>query len=1164
MLSATQKNRLMSVNTPLGTDVLLLQHLAGREGLSQLFSFELELLSEKKHDIDLSKIVGQDVTVTLQLEGGEKRYFNGVVSSFMQTAVGKVASDEVYSTYLATVVPWLWLLTRTANCRIFQDMKVPDILKKIFSEYGFGGFVEDKLTATYPVWEYCVQYRETAFNFVSRLMEQEGIYYYFTHENGKHMLVLCDSPGVHQPFPGYESIPFRPKREKAAPAGYIQEWTIGKTLQPGKFTHTDYNFKKPRTPMLEDPFAWPCSEISRQHQHAAFEVFDYPGGFVASAEGEQYAQLRMEELQAQHEIGSGRGDTRGIAPGYKFTLKNNLRSDQNRPYLVVAASYAGAVAGYATGEPGRDDEFTCSFSAIPADTPFRPPRNTPKPTIQGAQTAIVVGPAGEEIYTDEFGRVKVQFHWDREHTYGPDSSCWIRVAQTWAGKKWGALFTPRIAHEVIVEFLEGDPDQPIITGRIYNADHIPPYALPDHKTMSTMKSYSSKGGDGFNEFRFEDKKGKEQIFIHAQRNLDIRVRNNMYETNYGNREVRVGWEKDGQSGGHLNTLVRLDVNTHIKGGQYEQVEKDLNQTVEGEVVESFKKDQTTQVTGTRTLNAKEVVVETSDLISEKTAKLALEGSQEVGIKGGSVNVESSQGISLKCGGNFVTIDASGVCINGSMVKINSGGAAKPAAAAKSAQIPPIEQPVEARLADNGKTGLATGLKTPPPSPRQRAKVALAPLKAPPFKPPVFVGEGIVAREGVVDGDKATKRPESPQSVSESPCGIAELMVVDSEPDGKKRKPSSAMVLQIVTKADTVKKVEHKIGEFVKVTGQSKTVGKDEVSVEVKVVDECKAKRKQIAVTRSIIPSDWQTMASQIVAIKPPVNDDLWPSGDEPEIYYIHGRGCDETYQTIRIESFPSQQYELSIETEALSKLVEKATDTVSDFAQNLFGRLVKFKANALGGKATAEWGWQEADDWQVYFGGTVSIEWSPFVSITATITGDLLQLAGTALAIPPALTKYAPQIYVEGSIEGAIDIKGSLSKTGSDTYEGKIAPVGKIELKLEVGAKYEEFFVAVGLVGGAKSSFELAADLKWKSEGVFFEPILEWKGLTVYYKMYFAIGELEEKTNAGNGEKEKEFKNDDAIEDGHEWEICEAKIMWQPDPIELFGNSKKNGGGGAW
>ena len=284
--------------------------------------------------------------------------------------------------------------------------------------------------------------------------------------------------GAHEPYPKYKEIPFRPTREKAAPTGYISDWTIEKSIQPGMFTHTDYNFKQPRTPLLEDPFAWPFSPIQREHKHADFEMFDYPGEFDLTPEGEQYAKIRIQELQAAHEIGSGSGDTRGIAAGYKFTMKNNLRADQNdREYLVTSSSYKAATAEYKTGVAGGD-EFWCTFTAIPAEKPetrYRAPRITPKPAVQGAQTAVVVGPPGDEIFTDKYGRVKVQFHWDREHNYEPKSSCWIRVAQTWASKKWGSIYIPRIGQEVIVDFLEGDPDRPIITGCVYNEDMMPPY-----------------------------------------------------------------------------------------------------------------------------------------------------------------------------------------------------------------------------------------------------------------------------------------------------------------------------------------------------------------------------------------------------------------------------------------------------------------------------------------------------------------------------------------------------------------------------------------------------------------------------------------------------------------------------------------------------------------
>ena len=622
MVEAIQKNRFISIDTPLGKDVLLLHSFTGTETLGRLFSFNLELLSEKKHDIDLNQIVGQNVTVKVLLNDGKTpRCFNGFISSFAQTAVGKPNSDEIYSSYQATMVPWFWMLTRTANCRIFQEKKVPDIIKQIFGEYGFGGFVEDKLTAAYPVWEYCVQYRETAFNFVSRLMEQEGIYYYFKHENGKHMMVLCDSPGAHEPYPGYAEIPFRPTRLQSQPTGYITDWTIAKTVQPGKFTHTDYNFKKPRTPMLEDPFAWPFSQITRGHQNASFEVFDYPGEFELTPEGEQYAKTRIEELQAPHEVGTGASHTPGIGSGYKFTMKNHPRGDQNREYMVTTSSYVASTAEFKTGREGGD-KLTCTFSAIPAASPFRAARITPKPTIQSTQTAVVAGPPGEEIHTDEFGRVKVQFHWDREHKYDAQSSCWIRVAQIWAGKKWGAVYTPRIGQEVVVSFLEGDPDWPLIVGSVYNKDQAQHYPLPGEKTKSYLKSNSSMGGAGYNELRFEDKAGQEQIFLHGQKDMEIRIEERHRE------------------------LIKKDCHVIVQGGRKEKVVK--NQSLDVGQNQWEKVGQ----------------------------KHALDAGQEIHLKAGmKVIIEAGMQISLKVGGNFIDIGPAGVAIQGTMVLINSGGAA---------------------------------------------------------------------------------------------------------------------------------------------------------------------------------------------------------------------------------------------------------------------------------------------------------------------------------------------------------------------------------------------------------------------------------------------------------------------------------------------------------
>ena len=691
MPHATQKHRFISIETPLGEDVLFLHDFTGTETLGRPFNFNLELLSEKKHDIDFNKIVGQNVTVRILLTEGGERYFNGYVSAFAQTAVGRAASDEIYSSYRATMVPWLWLLTRTADCRIFQEMKAPDIIKTIFGDYGFGGFVEDKLTASYRVWEYCVQYCETAFNFVSRLMEQEGIYYYFKHENGKHMLVLCDSPGAHDPYPGYADIPFRPKRKKAQPTGYISKWAIEKSIQPGKFMHTNYSFKKPRTPMLEDSFAWPFSQIQPGHQHDGFEVFDYPGEFDIASEGDHYAKARIEELQAPHEIGSGSGETRGVATGCKFTMKNHLRKDQNREYLVTSSSYTASTPEYITGSTGGSDEFLCVFSAIPAQTHYRAPRSTHKPTIQGAQTAVVVGPPGDEIFTDEFGRVKVQFHWDREHHYDPKSSCWIRVAQTWAGKKWGAVFTPRIGQEVVVSFIEGDPDQPLIVGSVYNKDQMQHYPLPGEKTKSYIKSNSSLGGAGHNEIRFEDKAGEEQVYIHAEKNMDVRVKNNSMERVIVDRNLIVGCEgKSGKVGDqkeevyrdkhlkvHRNQIEHIggditllvggidgpgNQDVHLKGTRKELIDKDAHLHIKGADAE--------QVDGSRSLT-----VGGSDQI-KVGAKQAVEAGQEIHLKAGmKVVIEAGMQVTLKGPGGFVDVGPAGVTIQGTMVLINSGGAA---------------------------------------------------------------------------------------------------------------------------------------------------------------------------------------------------------------------------------------------------------------------------------------------------------------------------------------------------------------------------------------------------------------------------------------------------------------------------------------------------------
>lgn len=650
-MARTQKHRDVAIGTPLGEDVLLLTSMSATEQLGRPFRYEIGLVSEKL-DIKASEIVGQNVTVRLNLLSGEVRYFNGFVRRFVQTPS---SGDEAQ--YQATVVPWLWFLTRTADCRIFQEMTVPDIIKQVFGDYGFTDFFKDEgLSGSYRTWPYCVQYRETGFNFVSRLMEQEGIYYFFTHENGKHTLNLADSPSAHEAYAGYEEIKYRTYKAEEGEE-VISRWTAETRLQPGSYALNDFDFENTKNDLQTR------SKIDRDHAVAEMEIFDYPGEYTETSDGDNYARTRIEELHTQYEVATALSDARGISTGCTFTLKECSREDQNKEYLIISANYNIDAGSYESGAAGGGATYSCSFTAIDVKQPFRSLRITPKPSIPGPQTAFVVGPSGDEICTDKYGRVKVQFHWDRRGEANENSSCWIRVAQVWAGKKWGAMYIPRIGQEVIVEFLEGDPDHPIITGRVYNAQAMPPYELPGGKTRSTLKSNSSKGGGGFNEIRLEDKKDSEQIFIHAQKDHDVRVENDLKEW--------IGNER------HL--IVTTD--------QMEQVDGDKHLTVGG--------DQNEKIDGTISIEAG------SDIQEKAGMNYGFEAGSNIHIKSGmKVIIEAGLQVSIKAAGSFIDIGPGGVSISGIMVNINSGGSAGSGAGCSP---DPPKSPAEADEAEPGET-----------------------------------------------------------------------------------------------------------------------------------------------------------------------------------------------------------------------------------------------------------------------------------------------------------------------------------------------------------------------------------------------------------------------------------------------------------------------------
>ncbi len=619
-MAYSQDNRVASVTAPADAGPLLLYRMTGTEQLSRLFEYELELLSES-NSVNLQGLLGKDMTVKLELADGEFRYFNGLVTRVSQFGM----LGNLYY-YRATLHPKVWLLTRANNCRISQSTSVPDIVKDVLSRHGYTD-VDDSSLGTYATREYCVQYRETDFNFISRLLEEEGIYYYFKHSESGHSMVLCDSLAAHDDIPGNANIKYFPMvNQEQREEENIYEWSLSQTIQSGAYRLNEFDFEAPSADLKTE------ATIAAEHDQADKEVYDYPGEYKESGEGSRLANIRMEELRAEFERISARGNVRRLATGSKFTLADYPRDDQNRQYLAVSTQFQIQNNGYeSNGIANSIQEYQCAYTVIATEYVFRPPRLSRIPIVQGVQTAIVVGRSGEEITTDEYGRVKVQFHWDRVGAKDENSSCWVRVAQIWAGKNWGGMFIPRVGQEVIVDFLEGNPDYPIITGRVYNAEQMPPYDLDANKTQSGIKTRSTPDGatDNFNEIRFEDKKGEEEVYMHAEKNFTRIVENNDVQ--------KIGFEKkdagDQTVDIYNNRTVTLDQGT----------------------------DKLTVKTGDHTV----------EIDKGNDSLTVSQGNRTIKVNSGSISEEAGQSIELKVGSNSIKIDQSGVTIKGMMVKIQA-------------------------------------------------------------------------------------------------------------------------------------------------------------------------------------------------------------------------------------------------------------------------------------------------------------------------------------------------------------------------------------------------------------------------------------------------------------------------------------------------------------
>jgi len=694
MATYSQADREMTVTTPLGPDDLLLVGFQGYEALSQPFSFQLDLLAKDPGKIEFDKLLGKNITVHVTLPKEGKRHIHGICSRLSQ-----LGSDIHFTAYRMEVVPKFWLLTRTARSRIFQRKNVPDILKKVLEGVDF---VLD-IQGTFEPRDYCVQYRETDFDFASRLMEEEGIYYFFKHAEDSHQMVLANTPQSHPNLPGASKLIFETAMGGVRPEDRILSWEKTQALRSGKHTVWDHCFELPgkhleaEQPILESVQAGKVVHKLKVGGNDQFELYDYPGAYaqrfdgVDKSGGDQPAELgkifsdnkrtvgiRMQQEALPSLLIQGSSNVRHLVPGYKFDLEQHADADSS--YVLTGIHHSGSLSGaYRSGETA-EFEYENRFTCIPAALPFRPARVTPRPAVRGTHTATVVGPPGEEIFTDKYSRVKVQFHWDRENKYNEESSCWVRVGTAIAGRLWGAIHIPRIGQEVIVDFLEGDPDQPIIIGGVYNADQMPAYKLPDHKTKSGYKSYSSPGGKGFNEIRFEDKKGEEQVFIHGEKDIDIRIKKDRRE-----------W-----IGNDRHLIVKRD---HLR-----KVERDEHIKVDRDRKEAIARDHHLKITGKEAvqINGSRSHLVQGDVIDVYKCSHSEETGQKISVKGKEIVIEAESGMTLKVGGNFITIDASGIAIKGMpTVQINSGGSALSRTAGV---LVPVQPPDEALTADNADPG----------------------------------------------------------------------------------------------------------------------------------------------------------------------------------------------------------------------------------------------------------------------------------------------------------------------------------------------------------------------------------------------------------------------------------------------------------------------------
>ena len=657
-MTFTQERRLLAFQSVLGPNVLLVGALTGTEALSTPYRFTLDLLSEDA-GLDLTKIVGTRARVDIELSTGGVRHVHGVVARF-----GQLGTGTKFANYRAELVPWLWMLSLSTDCRIFQKQSVPDIVEQVFTDLGYSDY-KFRLVQEHAPREYCVQYRESHLDFVSRLLEEEGIFYYFEHEADKHVLVLCDDAATVKACEDLPEIRAATSIQTAAHDDVYTSLTIEHAVHTRGVTLSDYNYLTPSLSL----------EASIAAKDGMGEVFDYPGGYENKADGEHYARLRLESVEGQKVVATGKSAAPALVSGCKVDVAGKNAGAGRGAWLVQEVRHSARQGGFQGDGDGYKFEYENTFTLHPAGVPWRPLRRTPRPDVRGTQSALVVGKAGEEIWTDAHGRVKLHFYWDRRGKRDENSSCWVRCSSAWAGRGYGQFSVPRIGQEVLVDFVDGNPDRPVVVGRVFNPDQPPPCDPGGSRgVVSGMRSKTHKGS-GYNAMEMDDTAGKEKIAIHAQYDMITTVGHDDTQTVKNHRTVTIseGNLKEDVAAGTATYHVKGAVDEAYDATQSTKVKSDITIVSQTGGIAIAADAQHVYIKGTTSIQlqvgASMIWMDAGGQISIEGVNVTIKGSTGVTIKGGMVHSEADSQHQTK--GAIVLSEGSATnTIKGGMVMLN--------------------------------------------------------------------------------------------------------------------------------------------------------------------------------------------------------------------------------------------------------------------------------------------------------------------------------------------------------------------------------------------------------------------------------------------------------------------------------------------------------------